>query len=1236
MGILQQASGTFTGTSFTPTLPATSSAANCVVLIVAGNTTVTTPAGWTLRTSQVNQMGHYLWDRQGVALASVAVSNSAGQGTWWIAEIAGGSYQNASSVNAASNATTYVTPSLTPTAGVRTLIASLGSTHATTARTISGWTNSFVEVADVCQATADFPMQGVAVRDDLTVNGSTAYSTTGTYSLSNGGRSAIIASYVTTAAPANVTGTLNAAVPKVTSSIAGAAGSITGTLSAALPKVTASLPGTNSGGSGVEHTVHGATYPGTVTSNNDGQGITVETSFYTLGTSGWRLVGVKLWVPTGSALIGQSVTLKGWVPGVTGANLGGTDQGSGTVTAAAGWNEVRFTPVAVTASTKFAASYTTSGIYFTATDPTGATQAADGSQLYESESDSGGGFVPQRRGAYRYADGSNGNFAFRAGLDVIVDEGAAASTTGTLSAALPKLTSNIPGSMGGATVTGTMSASVPKATVSVSGTVTITGSLSAAVPKVTSSIANIVALTIAQENALTSGVQDRGFWFDYGNDVIPGFARSTYYTPGQTAQFSVNYNSAYTCEVWRLGWYGGAGNAREVDSFAGTTASQPAATTIANSNGAVTCAAWSANVSWQIPADATPGWYWLFMKNAGNTQFGGVLFCVSDANAKQPILVVASEATWGAAYNGYGGNNVYGASTGIGAANARALCSTYDKPIISRDNVPQTHFFNGELAQLRFFERFGFDVGYTTIEQINNDPTIMDGRQLIVFSGHNEYLSQRVYDKTEAVIAAGVNVANFSANDFFWRVTFAGTTFPTGSTSTSTGRVMWCKKDSLDGPSAVRSGGAGTPFTNAGDWTGTWQDTRWANRKPSTHLLGDVFRANGIRNDEVKVPFALKSVPLWRNAAGVQALTTGQTYSFGAGTAGMEWDMPDGPLPSASLSASTVDLTDNTADVNGAIYNEDSTSVHAIQMVRNGSAHILNFNTTQWGWALDDLHLRGSSIATATARQATLNGLYDLGAVGVSGLITGASLTVPTPVSDIDAAYNLPTAVTGTMSATLPKVASSVSGASKTTGTLVASTPLLTAAVTGSSLTVGTLSAAVPKVTSLVDGASFTTGSLAASTPLLTAALTGQSFAPTTGTLTATLPRLAASLSGTIIGLTTGSLAASTPLLVSAITGSGLTTGSMSATTPLLLANLSGTITGPTTGQLVADVPRVVGSVGGVTVTVGVLSGTLPRVRGRFDSAVQAVVPRQLVARLRQPRLRGTMRLPRFNGRMEP
>lgn len=204
MPIVQQNTGVFNGTSFTASLTAASDAANCVILVVAGNTTVTTPASWNLRASQVNFMGHYWFDLAG-SVTSVAVSNAAGQGTWVMAEIAAGTFDVVASANAAASNTTYTTPTTTPTAGVRIVLASVGSVATGGAsRTITAWNSSFLEIADLCQTTGatDAPMQGVAIRDALTVNGSTGFSTQATFSAASTGRTAIIAAYVTSTAVA--------------------------------------------------------------------------------------------------------------------------------------------------------------------------------------------------------------------------------------------------------------------------------------------------------------------------------------------------------------------------------------------------------------------------------------------------------------------------------------------------------------------------------------------------------------------------------------------------------------------------------------------------------------------------------------------------------------------------------------------------------------------------------------------------------------------------------------------------------------------------------------------------------------------------------------------------------------------------------------------------------------------------------------------------------------------------
>jgi hypothetical protein len=207
VGIVQQNTGTAaSGTSFTASLLSASSASNCVVIVVAGSTTITTPASWTLRTSQVANMGHYWFERSGVSVTSQALAGGgASPETWWMFEIASGVHQTSTGQNAVPNATTYNTPSITPTSGTKILLASIGSQMATgsfIARTVSGWTSSFVEQIDVCEASGDYPMQGGAILPDFTADGTTAYSTTATFSSTSSGRSALIGSYTTTAGAA--------------------------------------------------------------------------------------------------------------------------------------------------------------------------------------------------------------------------------------------------------------------------------------------------------------------------------------------------------------------------------------------------------------------------------------------------------------------------------------------------------------------------------------------------------------------------------------------------------------------------------------------------------------------------------------------------------------------------------------------------------------------------------------------------------------------------------------------------------------------------------------------------------------------------------------------------------------------------------------------------------------------------------------------------------------------------
>jgi hypothetical protein len=189
--VVQQNSGLFNGTSAVITLPSATSASNLLVISIGADVTMQTLSGWTLRTSQVNDMGHYMWTKQGDGASSWTFTADASlPGVWYVEEIENGTYLTATGQNNVSSQTTYGTTTLTPTAGERRMLASIGSLHNSSTRTLSGWTNSYVEQSDQCSNVPARPLQGTAALE-VTANGSTGYSTTATYSVTNTSKSAL-------------------------------------------------------------------------------------------------------------------------------------------------------------------------------------------------------------------------------------------------------------------------------------------------------------------------------------------------------------------------------------------------------------------------------------------------------------------------------------------------------------------------------------------------------------------------------------------------------------------------------------------------------------------------------------------------------------------------------------------------------------------------------------------------------------------------------------------------------------------------------------------------------------------------------------------------------------------------------------------------------------------------------------------------------------------------------------
>jgi hypothetical protein len=479
-----------------------------------------------------------------------------------------------------------------------------------------------------------------------------------------------------------------------------------------------------------------------------------------------------------------------------------------------------------------------------------------------------------------------------------------------------------------------------------------------------------MSVDIAAENAITANRDSFGAMntAGAGDLTVAGFARSISYNVGETVQLSVT-GGATVIDIYRVGWYGGSGF-RKVASIANTPTTQPAATVIPNSNGATTCTSWSVTATWTIPVDATSGIYMAAIRsippNAPNAFYA--TFVVRDDAAEADIIYKTSDATWGAAYNWHGGKNLYGSGGGLGAIQDRSLAVSYHRPVITRNGVVQTYWWACELPLIRWLERNGFKVKYVSSVDLDRNPAVLNKGRIFLSSGHDEYWSQGMRSAVENWRDSGPNHSLFmSGNEVFWKTRFQ---------YVGDEAIMWCHKDTMPGPGSHT---AGTPLDPVA-WTGTWRDTRWAERRPEWFLTGTDFRMNGVVDADAVIP---KNPYAGHKVWGGTSLNDGDIVLKRA--IGFEADSMRPMQPAESvrvLAAYTRNINGGRADDNGQSYNGNGDLEWGVVSQRYSSGAVtVGFGTCQWSWTLDGTHDRGDGTeVSVNAQQFTMNLLRDLGA----------------------------------------------------------------------------------------------------------------------------------------------------------------------------------------------------------------------------------------------------------------
>jgi hypothetical protein len=256
---------------------------------------------------------------------------------------------------------------------------------------------------------------------------------------------------------------------------------------------------------------------------------------------------------------------------------------------------------------------------------------------------------------------------------------------------------------------------------------------------------------------------------------IEGFASKTSVNGGEPIGLFVHTTSArYTIDVFRTGWYNGAGARRVAGPIerAGIAQAVPPPDP---STGLIECA-------WRDP-------YRLDTRDADGPWASGVylarLTTIADAPAQAFIvfvvrdderasaIVVQSAVTTFAAYNNWGGKSLYAFNSG----NAPARTVSFDRPYAAdaygvRLDGAGDFLRRWEYNAVRFLEREGYDVSYITDVDTHQRADALRRHTIFLSVGHDEYWSWEMRDRVEAARDRGVHLAFLGGDVSYWQIRF--------------------------------------------------------------------------------------------------------------------------------------------------------------------------------------------------------------------------------------------------------------------------------------------------------------------------------------------------------------------------------------------------------------------------------------------------------------------------------
>jgi hypothetical protein len=258
---------------------------------------------------------------------------------------------------------------------------------------------------------------------------------------------------------------------------------------------------------------------------------------------------------------------------------------------------------------------------------------------------------------------------------------------------------------------------------------------------------------------------------------VEGYASDVSVAPGGQLRLHVSTTPAasYRVRIFRLGWYSGIGAHLLTcrPGCATAESGQPQPIPPPQPLTGKIDAAWPVTDVVAIGSDWVTGYYIAELELTSGPYAGTaspVAFVVTALpTQRSAILVQASVNTW-QAYNAWGGKSLYDRASVDGLAANRV---SFDRPYAKLDeSIFAQGPFDWEYQLVRFLEREGYDVSYSTDVDTDRDPEQLLRHRLIIVSGHDEYWSTAMRDAFEAARDAGTNLAFFGANIGEWHIRY--------------------------------------------------------------------------------------------------------------------------------------------------------------------------------------------------------------------------------------------------------------------------------------------------------------------------------------------------------------------------------------------------------------------------------------------------------------------------------